>query len=147
MRPANFYGPGQPYRSGFGVVPTLFHHLEAGRRFEIWGDGKVVRDYLYIEDFVDLCVTLIDSAPHQVGAKIYNAGSGKGTTLNALCEMISKVTGKALERSYKELRAVDVKRVVLNCDAARRDFGWAAKTDLEEGLKATWEWIRSGRPD
>ncbi len=141
LRPANFYGPGQPYRAGFGVVPTIFHHLKSGNRFEVWGDGNNVRDYLFIDDFIDLCVTLIERAPHEAGIRIFNVGSGKGTTLNDLCEQISKVTGQTLERSYKALRAVDVKKVVLNSEAVRREYGWAAKTTLEEGLSATWEWF------
>ena len=141
LRPANFYGPGQPYRAGFGVVPTIFHHIKTGRRFEIWGDGNNIRDYLYIEDFIDLCIELIDKGPRGVGVHIYNAGSGKGTTLNVLCELASKVTGKTLELSYKAMRAVDVKRVVLNCEAVRREYGWTATTSLEQGLSATWKWL------
>lgn len=147
LRPANFYGPGQPYRAGFGVVPTIFHHIKNGRRFEIWGDGNNIRDYLYIDDFLDLCVMLIDQAPHEIGLHIYNAGSGKGTTLNALCELAAKASGKALDREYKATRAVDVRRVVLNSDAVRRAYGWTARTRLEDGLSATWNWIETGRPD
>lgn len=147
LRPANFYGPGQPYRAGFGVVPTIFQHINTGKRFEIWGDGNNIRDYLYIDDFLELCVTLMEKASRKVGVHIYNAGSGKGTTLNTLCEMASKVSGKKLGREYKSLRAVDVRRVVLDSQAVHRDYGWSAKTRLEDGLSATWEWFRKHQPD
>lgn len=147
LRPANFYGPGQPYRAGFGVVPTIFYHIKTGKRFEIWGDGNNIRDYLYIDDFLDLCVMLIEKPPYNAGMRIYNAGTGEGTTLNSLCELASKVSGKKLNREYKALRAVDVRKVVLNSEAVRRDYGWSAKTRLEDGLSATWSWIESSRQD
>lgn len=140
LRPANFYGPGQPYRPGFGVVPAIFHHIKNSKNFEIWGDGNNVRDYLYIDDFIDLCVTLAENSISLTGVRVYNSGRQEGVTLNALCEMACKVTGKALHRTYKDSRSVDVRRVILDCSAVRRDYAWEAHTGLEEGLTATWLW-------
>jgi UDP-glucose 4-epimerase len=147
LRPANFYGPGQPYRAGFGVVPTIFEHIRNGKRFEIWGDGNNIRDYLYIDDFLELCLILVDKGTYQPGVYIYNVGSGKGTTLNALCEMASKVAARKLERIHKAQRAVDVRKIVLDCEAARRDHGWKAHTSLEQGLSVTWDWIKDSYRD
>ncbi|MBL8515003.1 MAG: NAD-dependent epimerase/dehydratase family protein, partial [Betaproteobacteria bacterium] len=79
VRGANFYGAGQSYRAGFGVVPTIFRRMRDGVPMTIWGDGGHVRDYLYIDDLVALCVLLIDATPTQGDFRILNAGTGVGT--------------------------------------------------------------------
>ena len=56
LRPSNLYGPGQPYRKGFGIVRTILEHIRSGIPIEIWGDGEIVRDYIYIDDFLKICM-------------------------------------------------------------------------------------------
>ena len=141
LRPSNFYGPGQEYKKGFGIVPTIFHHMLTGKTLQIWGDGETVRDYLYMEDFIDLWVhRYVDFAAHE-GAAIYNIGSGQGTTLNELCQLAEAVSGKKIVREYLPARAVDVKSIILDCSRIERDYQWRASTDLYAGLAKTWEWF------
>jgi UDP-glucose 4-epimerase len=61
--------------------------------------------------------------------------------------MASKVTGKKLECIHKAQRAVDVRKIVLDCEAVRRDYGWEAHTSLEQGLSVTWDWIKDSHGD
>lgn len=142
LRPSNFYGPDQPYKQGFGVVPTIFHHILTGKPIQIWGDGETVRDYLYIDDFVDFCVQLLEHAiAEEKKAAIYNIGSGEGTTLNELCLLIEEISGNPIVREYQDSRAVDVKNIVLDCSRIQRDYRWNATTDLRSGLVRAWEWF------
>lgn len=141
LRPSNFYGPGQPYRRGFGVVPTIFRHILTGETMQIWGDGKTIRNYLYIDDFVDLCVKLIDNT--EKGVKIYNVGSAVETTLNELCESIENATNMPVKRQYQAARQVDVKRIVLDCTRIREVHGWTPRTNLHDGLKNAWKWFKN----
>lgn len=141
LRPSNFYGPGQGYKKGFGIIPTIFHHLRTGKDLRIWGDGETVRDYLYIDDFVDLCVHLLDKGSLPGKASIYNTGLGRGTTLNELCLLAEQVSGKPISRDYLPSRAVDVKSIILDCSRIERDHKWIAATDLRAGLTKTWEWF------
>ena len=60
---------------------------------EIWGDGNAVRDYLYIDDLIQLCLAIVDT-PMSCGTKILNAGSNTGTSLNELLSLIEAVTGQ-----------------------------------------------------
>jgi UDP-glucose 4-epimerase len=145
LRPANFYGPEQPHRQGFGIVSTIFHLLQSQQPLEIWGDGEVVRDYLYIDDFIDLCVQLLASPFQHQGAKIYNVGSEQGTTLNQLCTLIEQVTQTTIQRHYRPSRKVDVKRIVLNCARLHEDYSWYPRTDLLTGLTATWQWYNGNQ--
>lgn len=140
LRPSNFYGPGQVYRPGFGIIPTILEYQHLGKPLQIWGDGENVRDYLFIEDFVELCLLLLKQPTPKPGTHIYNAGAGCGYSLNQLCDMLEQVTGKAVLREYHPARAVDVRHIVLDTSRLQTDQGWQAQTRLKEGLQHTWQW-------
>ncbi len=142
LRPSNFYGPGQPYRPGFGIIPTIFHHLRIQKPLSIWGDGNIIRDYLYIDDLTRLCEHLITHHSSNNTVKIYNVGAGQGHSLNQLCELIEEVTGQKIQRNYQTARQVDVRRVVLDCHQVCKDHQWFPKINLKTGLKLTWEWFQ-----
>lgn len=140
LRPANAYGPGQPLRSGFGLVRNVLEHVRRGTELEVWGDGEAVRDFIYVDDVVDACVRFIDS-PEDNGT--YNVGSGEGCSINQLIRLVGQVCGKEPQVSLRPAREGDVHKVVL--DVARlRKAGWAPRVGLEEGLRRTWDWLRQG---
>lgn len=141
LRPSNFYGPGQPYRPGFGVIPTIFHYMVSTTAMPIWGDGEMVRDYLYIDDFIELCMVILDRRLTQKENIIYNIGSAEGTTLNELCVLAEKVSGRKLIREYQSARTVDVKKIILDCSHLQQDYNWFASTSLNDGLARTWKWF------
>ena len=132
LRPTNFYGPGQSCQPGFGIIPTIFDCLLKSKALPIWGDGKSVRDYLYIDDFIELC-TQISTSPSPPDLRIYNVGSGLGYSINSLCDLIEEVTNKQIIREYHPSRSVDVQRVVLDCSRIEHDHAWHAQTDLTTG--------------
>lgn len=139
LRPSNLYGPGQTTRRGFGIIPTAFDALRDSAPLTVWGDGSTVRDYLYIDDFVALCLAIL-ARPMPPGAQVLNAASGDGISLDELFSHIEAVTGLALERRYEHSRAVDVSRIVLDPGRARRHYGWCASTPVAQGLARAWQW-------
>ena len=142
LRPSNVYGPGQPERDGFGIVPGAFGKLLRQETLTVWGDGSAIRDYLYIQDFIDLCL-LILGTPMQKGFRVFNAASGIGVDLNTLFEKIEAVSGHRLLRSHDHSRVVDIACTVIDCSLVKQAFGWEAKTDLGEGLEQTWAWFNT----
>lgn len=142
LRPSNLYGPGQLECKGFGIVPAGFGKIVRGETLSVWGDGSAVRDYLYIDDFIALCVAAI-SAPMPAGVRTFNASSGAGTGLDDLFVAMEAVSGKSLHRSYDTARAVDAARIVMDAGRARQVYGWTAETSLHEGLRRTWQWLLS----
>lgn len=144
IRPSNLYGPGQTERAGFGVIPTAFAKILRGETLHVWGDGSAVRDYLYIDDFMQLCLA-VANAPPQGGARIVNACSGASVSLNALLSAIESVSGRHLERTYDPSRAVDVMRVNMDASLAHERYAWTPQTPLLEGLGRTWEWFSTIR--
>jgi UDP-glucose 4-epimerase len=142
VRPSNLYGPGQPERKGFGVIPAAFGMMMRGETLSVWGDGSTVRDYLYIDDFIALCMAII-GVTMPSGARIFNASSGIGISLNELFDVMEATAGKPLLRSYDHNRAVDATRVVIDSSLAHQVYGWAADTSLAEGLRRTWHSVTS----
>lgn len=140
LRPSNAYGPGQAYRPGFGIIRTMLEHLRLGTPMEIWGDGETVRDFIYIDDLVEACCLVIGSS----GASgVFNLGSGTGFSLNQVRAIIERVCGEQLHITYRPHRSIDVQRIVLDSSRIGRKLGWEPRTGLHEGIRLTWEWLRT----
>jgi UDP-glucose 4-epimerase len=140
LRPSNLYGPGQPERTGFGIVPAAMGKILRDETLHIWGDGSSERDYLYIGDFISLCLAVLDG-PRRSGARVLNACSGTSISLNALLEEIERVSGRPLARTYDAFRVVDVPKVTMRAALAQKLYGWSAGMSLREGLERTWQWF------
>ena len=145
LRPSNLYGPGQPLRSDFGIVPTAFDKIMRNESLTIWGDGSSVRDYLYIDDFIELCQAVIAS-PMTPGVEVVNAASGSGASVDELLRTIETVTGRELARHYDATRPIDLLHVTLDISRAYSRYGWRPAVPLAEGLARTWQWYRSHHP-
>jgi UDP-glucose 4-epimerase len=141
LRPSNLYGPGQCYRQGFGIIPTVFSSILNDKVMDIWGDGTAVRDYLYIDDFMDLFVEILDKIRDGQSIGIYNVGTSLGYSINDIARLAEKVTGRSVSVNYHLGRKVDVKRVVLDTTKIRDEYKWKVKTDIETGLRKTWDWF------
>lgn len=135
IRPSNPYGPGQPARSIQGAVAVFLGKTLAGEGVQIWGDGETVRDYIYIDDLIELSLRAVDSGRNAV----FNAGSGSGISLNELCNCIRSVTGSALSVQYQSARAFDVREIVLDVARAREDLGWLPQVGIHDGIRRTWQ--------
>jgi UDP-glucose 4-epimerase len=142
LRPSNVYGPGQHLKPGFGVIRTMLEHARRGTAMAIWGDGETLRDYLYVDDFVEAMRRVLEAPT--VGT--FNLGSGVGVSLNALCRLAERVTARPIRTAYHPARGVDVRAVVLDGDAFQQRYGWQPHIALDEGLRRTWEWLASGWP-
>jgi len=140
LRPANTYGPGQPLRSGFGLVRNVFEHVRTGTELEVWGDGEAVRDFIYVDDVVGACTRFID-CPGDNGT--YNIGSGEGCSVNQLINLVGQVCGKMPQVRFQPPREGDVSQVVLDITRLRK-AGWEPLVGLEEGLRRTWNWLLQG---
>ncbi len=138
-RPANVYGPGQVAKRQFAIVPTLMQALQDGSTFRIWGSGEATRDYLYIDDFADFFVAVI--ARHWQGVNVFNLSSRRSCSVNDLCRLLERISGRRLSLEHAPERGVDLHGVEIDSSRAMKELGWQATTDLEEGLKRTWEWF------
>jgi len=142
IRPSNVYGPGQTARRGFAIVPTAMDHAIRGEPLEIWGNGMQIRDYLYVDDLVALCLFALGASVSS-GCHVYNAASGDAITLNELLTRIEMISGHIIGRLHGPARPADVGRILVSAETARRTLGWKPVIGLGEGLSRTWAWHRS----
>lgn len=140
LRLSNPYGPRQSLHNRQGAIVHFLAHAAKKEPIEIWGDGKVVRDYFFARDLVPLFPKLLSDDIRNV---TLNIGSGEGKNLLDLLKMIEKTIGFAPAVRYLESRKVDVPVNVLDASEAARILGWKAQTSLDAGIKATWDWIQS----
>lgn len=139
LRVSNPYGAYQDPGGQQGAVAVFLRRTFAGEPISIWGDGEVVRDYLYVSDLVDA----LKLAGGETARKVFNVGSGRGTSLNELVCLISGVTGEKPRVEYQSGRVLDVPANVLDVTRAREDLGWTPKVEMEEGIARTWAWIQT----
>lgn len=137
IRPSNVYGPGQPERPGFGVIPAAFGCLTRQEPLTIWGDGSASRDYVYIDDVARLVDLAIDSDLAN-GLTIVNACSSTSTSLNKLLDTIEEVAGSPIIRTYHLSRRVDASHIAMDNARAFDLFGWRPSTSLRQGLAEAW---------
>ncbi|MDD4275315.1 MAG: NAD-dependent epimerase/dehydratase family protein [Desulfobacter postgatei] len=142
LRPSNLYGPDQPYVVGFGIIRTMLEKLKRDEPVEIWGDGEVVRDYLYIDDFLAACLSCMQAGSQQQRFRIFNVSAGRSLSINQLCDVIEEATRRRLKKRFLPGRAIDVKSVILDCSRIKTELSWQPVVEMSEGIKRTWEWIK-----
>lgn len=140
LRLSNPYGPGQNINRPQGAVGIFLHKMLQDAPLQIWGDGSVVRDYVYIDDVA----AAFSAALHYSGnEKVFNIGSSIGTSLNELLDVLFKLTSSKSVVTYSDSRTVDVPSNILSVDRAKSHLGWAPSVSLNEGLNKLISLIRS----
>lgn len=137
LRASNPFGPRQGHAGVQGVVGTFVKNARAARALEVWGDGKIVRDYIYIDDLIELCT----KAGKSNVCGVFNAGSGRGNTVLEVVDVIKVLAESKIEVLFKESRAYDVPHAVLDVSEATSTFDWSPEHDLSSGVSALWKWL------
>lgn len=145
VMPTNLYGIGDNFDlANSHVLPALlrkFHEAKINRVPEvvIWGTGTPVREFLYVDDLANACVYLMQNYG---GSKIVNIGTGKGITIRKLAELVKKVVGY-MGNIVNDPTKPDGTPVKINDVTYLNSLGWQANTDLEDGLKLTYQWYKA----
>jgi len=143
LRPSNLYGPSQHFKRSFGLIRSLIEHSLTDQRFEVWGDGETIRDYIYISDFIDSLIKVVKTNYVSSGFSRYNVSSGEGHSINAVISTIQDITGKNLDVDYRPARQSDVKRIVLDSSLFRKQYAWTPTTSLRTGILNTLSWLNA----
>ena len=141
LRYANVYGPRQDPHGEAGVIAIFIQRVLAGLTPAIYGDGEQVRDFVYVEDVVTANLAALRVATPRDETAIFNIGTGRATTVNALWRVIEAVARPTVGAYYEPVRSGDVRRSVLDPSRAARLLGWRPAVGLEEGLARTWAWF------
>lgn len=141
VRLSNPFGEYQRIQSAQGAVGVFLSRAINGQPIEIWGDGSVTRDYIYVSDVADFLTRMLD---YQGSTRVFNVGSGIGMNLNEIIAAIENVLGRSVSRIYKPARRFDVSSNVLDISVAKRELDWSPRISFAEGLERTAAWINSG---
>jgi len=134
LRCANVYGEGQRPDRSQGVIAATLARVRRGVPVPLFGDGSSVRDYLYIDDVVDVLIQLLTQTELP---RVINVGSGVGTSLSELLRLIEAVTGRSIEIEHHSARPGDVGSIVLDISLLKSLVRFQPTT-LQEGLVQTW---------
>jgi UDP-glucose 4-epimerase len=140
LRCGNVYGEGQRSDRSQGVVAATLSRIQRGLAIPMFGDGSTVRDYVYIDDVVDVVIKLL-ARPNL--PSVVNVGSGVGTSLSELLALIEAVTGRPIDIEPHPARPGDVAAVVLDITLLKSLLRFEP-TPLREGLLRTWGSISGG---
>lgn len=140
LRISNVYGIGQ-HTSGkkHGVISVFMDSMIKGQPLRVFGDGAMVRDYIYVDDLVLIVSSL---AFRETQHKIYNVGSGVGVTVNEIIEQIEHLLGMKAGRIYMETPSTYVDKIVLDCSRLTQEFGGFPKTSLEDGIESIYKGLQ-----
>jgi len=147
FRQSAIYGPRQFGVEDQGWLAFFSICAATGRPFKIYGDGKQVRDLLYMDDLArafELAVRRIDKTAGQV----YNIGGGPERSLSVWTEtrpLLERLAGRKLEVSFGEWRPGDQRVYLSDIRKAQAEFGWAPQVSPAEGLERLWHWIQNNR--
>lgn len=150
LRYSNVYGPRQNPHGEAGVVAIFCQKLLAGDPATINGDGKYIRDYVYVEDVARANFQAL-TGDHSEPFLPVNIGTAQGTDVNQLeaalrpaCETILQKQGRTEplpHPMYQAARAGDLRSNLVNPSLAKQTLGWEPKTQLSDGLQQTAAWF------
>lgn len=136
IRLANPYGP---YHQNLmqGLINVILYKAINDDTLEIWGDGQVRRDYIYIDDAV-AALSLAKDVDTQ--EKVINIGSGQSYSICDIISEVEKIVGKKINTDFKPARSQDVPVNVLDINKAKEVLKWEPKVGLQEGITNTYRY-------
>jgi len=142
VRYFNVFGPRQDPTSQYsGVLARFMLAVLRGESPVINGDGEQSRDFTYIANAVD--ATLRACEAEGASGLVFNGGTGARITLNKVLELLTRITGRAIEAKYDPPRTGDIRDSQADISLSRKVLGYEPQVDFEEGLRRTWDWYKS----
>jgi len=142
LMPTNLYGPNDNFSEHDShVIPGMIHKMHIAKKenkesFNIWGSGKPLREFLYVDDLSLAIKKIIEERPKN---PLINIGSGEEITISKLAYMIKEVIGYQGELKFDKSMPDGNPRKLLNSEIIK-NLGWSPKHKLKEGLNLTYEW-------
>ncbi|MGB9824154.1 MAG: NAD-dependent epimerase/dehydratase family protein [Candidatus Hydrothermia bacterium] len=139
LRYGNVYGPRQDPYGEAGVIAIFGKNMLEDKECYIFGDGNQERDFIFVKDVARANLLLTEM--NNLREREFNIGTGKGTSVNKLFEVMKTLTGYKKDPVYKEPRKGEVYRIYLNIDRISK-LGWSPGVTLEEGIRETIESLK-----
>ena len=134
------YGPwGRPDMAAFIFTKAILDN----QPIPVYNNGQMRRNFTYIDDIVSGILGSLSHPPKgDLPYALYNIGNDKAEELLHFIEVLEKHLGKKGAREFMPMQPGDVKETIADIEATRRDFGFAPKTNIDDGLKYFVEWYK-----
>jgi GDP-L-fucose synthase len=141
IRPSNIYGPYDSFDPNKShVLPALIRKfMESKETVEVWGSPNVVRDFIFIDDFVKCTLLAFENL---IGFDVYNIASGNLYTIGEAVDLISKLTNFKGKILYNDSKPMTIFKRVINIDKAKEKLGFKPKISFKDGLKKTIDYYK-----
>jgi len=140
LRPANIYGPNDKFDNRSHVLPaTIMKVVNKQNPIEVWGDGKDIRDFIHIDDFVRACIMVMDKVDNY---DIFNIGSGIGKSVDDILFNCMEIEGYDTDVTYNSDKPSMIPIRLLDVSKAKDKLGFETEISLKEGLRKTIEWYK-----
>ena len=142
LMPTNLYGPNDNFSEmDSHVIPALIHKMHLAKienheEFFIWGTGKPLREFLYVDDLA-LCIKKIVES--EIKEDVLNVGSGEEISIYNLALLVKEVIGFKGDLKFDSEKPDGNPRKLLDSKLINK-YGWYPETNLEKGLKLTYDW-------
>ena len=145
LMPTNLYGPGDNFDLATShVLPALirkFHEAKENRAaggdavVTLWGHGTALREFLHVDDAANACIVMMESG----ATGLFNVGSGSDLTIRQLAELVAQVVGYDGPVVWDASKPDGTPQKLMDSSKIR-EFGWAPRISLEEGIRSTYKW-------
>lgn len=143
LRPSNVFGENQNLVRPQGIIGYAFKAIKNNLPLDLYNEGLVVRDFVYVRDLAVAVEKIILREPNYGKVTFYNVGSNVGYTIKQILEKIEGITGKKLSINHKSSRDFDCNYNVLDTSKIKVELGWEMETGLQQGLERVWNWIKA----
>ena len=140
LRLANPYGPFQKWNSAQGVIAVFCHKVLTAQPIDLFGNGEIKRDFVYIKDVVSAILSAVNNRDAQ--GEI-NIGSGRATSIGEIVKTLAKITGVNPLINRLPARSFDTPVSYLDISKAEKILEWHPETDLLTGVQWTIEWQKN----
>lgn len=147
MRQSTIYGPRQFGIEDQGWVAWFVIAAVTGRPITIFGDGKQVRDLLFVKDLVSVYEAAVEHIDIAAG-EVYNIGGGVENTISIWLEfgeILSELKGEKIEVGSGDWRAGDQRVIIFDTSKAKTELGWQPKFGTKKGIQTLYEWVVANR--
>jgi CDP-paratose 2-epimerase len=147
LRQSSIYGYRQFGIEDQGWVAWLIIAAITDQNITIFGDGKQVRDLLFIDDLLDLYDAAVERI-HVAAGQVYNIGGGPQNTMSVWTEfgpLLERLMGRPVHVRHDNWRPGDQRVYVSNIEKARQELGWSPQIGIEEGIERLFNWVAKNR--
>jgi len=140
LRIANPYGEGQSPARPQGAISVFAYKALRGETITVWGDGSVVRDYIYVGDVM---TAFLKALTYEGEQRVFSVGSGIGHSINDILATIELIREHAVKKNYVDARTFDVPVNILDISRAQQHLEWQPNVTLSLGLTRTMAWLKT----